>query len=381
MILNRRSMLAGIAVSAALPRIARAATPPVVRNSIALDEGRVWIAAKVEGHGPYLFIVDTGATFSLIDDDLAKSLRLKENGTTRLRGVGGVSESTFWIADEVSFASGVRFEKMQFSGTKARLGRDAVGSMGSGLFTTYDSDLDFVKGEWRAYPQGRGDFDELTRIASRFDGRDISGDRIFADATIGDFSGEFLLDTGAPAVASLTGRAVAKSGLWSDDRPYAPMARRGIGRGSVPSRIVRADRLMLGPLTWKGPLVVVQQPGQPSGRGDGAIGLPVLELMNLTTQAKTRSLWVSGNGRQARDRSYAYSGLWFEREGDATLVADVGTGSPAKAAGMRVGDRVIGEQWGALLVKSNAPPGRDIALTIDRDGKRRDVRFKTAAYL
>ncbi|WP_326524224.1 aspartyl protease family protein [Sphingomonas sp.] len=374
--IDRRALIGAAGAVALLPRDA-GAQGRVLVNSITLDGDRAWIAARIGKGEPRLFVIDTGANVSLINNDLARQLQLKEIARSNLRGVGGVSEFPYYDGGELTFASGLRIPAMLFAGTQARLGTDAVGALSAGLFTTYDSDLDFAKGEWRAYPDGRPDFAGLRQLKSRFSGDPVRGDRILADATIGGFSGEFLVDTGAPGHIMLEGRASARSGLWSADRPYVPSEARGIGRGAVPRRIVRVDTLKLGPMTLHRPLVGLSAPGTPSHDGDGFLGLRVLERLHLTTQVKSRTLWIAPNGRAARPDRYPMSGLWLDRKGDAITIADVGTGSPAAAAGLKIGDRVTGAGWDDLTRKLGGPAGSEVAFDV---GTRRVV-LKLADYL
>ncbi|MES2338556.1 MAG: aspartyl protease family protein [Pseudomonadota bacterium] len=379
---DRRTL---IAAAASLPLLSRSALAQGRRrlvNSIAVEDNRVWIAARIGAEPkPRYFVIDTGANVSLIVDTLAKRLAMKEIGKSDLLGVGGVSRFPYYGGSELTFASGLRVPNMLFAGTDARLGQDAAGALSAGLFTSYDSDLDFVKGEWRAYPDGRPDFTGLERVTSRFIGDPRLGHRIVADAVVGGYEGSFLVDTGAPAPVVVEGRAAEKSGLWRDDRPYAPGAMRGIGRGMVRRRFVRADAVKMGSVTLDRPLVAVSAPGTPGHDGDGFIGLGVLERLHLTTDVKARALLIAPNGRPAPPERYGMSGLWFDREGDDIMIGDVGTGSPAAAAGLKVGDRVTGVIWDELLRRAAQPAGSEMALRVVSGGKGRDVVLKLTAYL
>jgi hypothetical protein len=380
---NRRDVLgSGVALSAAglLPSRAVAADAPIV-SKIALTENRVWIAAMIEKSGPHLFIIDTGGTVSLIDDALAKRLKLESGGRSNLVGVGGVSNKPWYRADHVTLGNGMRFTPMLFAGTDARFGTDAVGAFGAGLFTTYDSDLDFAKGEWRTWTKGRPDFAGMRQIPSRFSRNKMGGERIYADATIGGFAGEYLVDTGAPAQIYLDGKASAQSGFWSADRPYAPTQGRGIGKGRVPSRIVRMDRLKIGPYVFERPLAVLREPGTPSVDGEGVIGLSILSRMNLSTQVSSRTVWAAPNGLPQAEDYYSRSGLWVDQRGDSIIVSDVGTGSPAAAAGLKPDDVIVGLPWNGVLARAGSRTGTRIRLDYERGGKRASAEFVTADYL
>lgn len=213
--MDRRGLIGGGAamVAAALPLRAWA-DEKVFINSIAVDEGRVWIAAKIGDKGPFFFIVDTGSYISMIENDFAKSMGFHVVDNRRSMGIGGVSEFNWYNAGTVTLASGIRFPDMLFSGMRSRPSKDAVGLFGAGLFTTFDSDLDFAKGEWRAYPGGRPNFNGLTKLKSRFTDWQ-GGQRIVANAMLDGYDGDFLLDTGAPGEVLLHGRAATKSGLWN----------------------------------------------------------------------------------------------------------------------------------------------------------------------
>ena len=62
-----------------------------------LREGLVWVEAEVIGYGTAKFLVDSGAGATLIDQRLAKSLRLSEGRSHRIQGVSGSAPAT-WVS-------------------------------------------------------------------------------------------------------------------------------------------------------------------------------------------------------------------------------------------------------------------------------------------
>lgn len=370
------------AVFGLLPARTLAARPPIVSN-IALAEGRVWIAATIGDNGPYLFAIDTGADVSLIHDNLAKSLKLKPRGRGMMAGLGGVSEMIWYNGGDVVLGNGVRFPNMLFGGTSARIGRDAAGTFGAGLFTTYDSDLDFAAGEWRAYVDGRPDRDGFRPLKSRFISSRGGGARILADASLGEFAGEFLLDTGAPSEVSLDAKATERSGLWRDDRPYAPMRARGIGREAVPTRLIRMDRMRIGPFIYEQPLVTLMKPGSGGAKveEDGIIGLGALRRLHLSTEVGKGILWAAPNGLDLPPSGYPKSGLWVKERSGGLEIEDVGTSSPAFGAGLRRGDLIVGERLSDFVGRITAPAGTIVAFDYERGGKRSRAEFTLAPYL
>ena len=95
-------------------------TPP---RAVALDSatvsvpldlatGRPLVQVSVNGHGPYEFILDTGAGSSLMDAQLAQELGLAKVGETRL----GDPRNPTAIAAQVVRADSMRMDGLQLSG-------------------------------------------------------------------------------------------------------------------------------------------------------------------------------------------------------------------------------------------------------------------------
>jgi len=380
--IDRRGVIGGGAALAAaglVPLRALAADGPVV-NHIVVEDGRVWIAAMVNGKGPHFFIVDTGGVLSLIYDGVAKEMGLDQVPGRQMVGLGGkVADYSWYSAREVRLASGTRFTNMLFAGMGRKLG-EAVGAFGAGLFTTYDSDFDFVKGEWRAYPGGRPDFDGLTRLPGRFD-KGSGADRIELDATIDGHEVQCIADTGAPGL-SLNGRAARNSGLWESGKPYAPVRAFGIGDGDgVAARLYRTRELKIGQLVFNDLLVNVSAPGTLSGGGqDGLIGLNVLSQLHLSTDVSAGALYAARNSIQAPRQTYPLSGLWIDEVKGKLVVGDVGIGSPAAKAGVRTGDVLVGGEFRAMLRAIGGPPGKAVTLKIERSGAQQDVSYTLAPW-
>ncbi len=385
--INRRHVvLGGLAAGLSSLPLARAlgtTQPNTIVSSIALEDGRVWIAGMIGNSGPHLFIIDSGGVVSLIKEDVAKSLKLAPRGRSNLVGIGGGSDLPWYVAREVVLGNGIRFPDMLFAGTKANLGRDASGSFGAGLFTTHDSDLDFEKGEWRAYPAGRAGRTGFQQLKSRFSHENKFGPVIFANASVDSFAGEFLLDTGAPGEISLDSAATAKSGLWQSEQPYAPVQSRGIGRTGIPARLVRMARLKIGPFVYEKPLLMLRKPGNNYNniRSDGIIGLRALNRLHLSTDVKSKTIWAAPNGLALPPNDYPKSGLWVDQAKGGLRIADVGNGSPAKAVGLLPGDVIVGQQFGTFIERLGSAAGTALSFEYERAGKRARAELTLAEYL
>jgi serine protease Do len=327
--------------------------------------------------------MDTGGVVSLIRDDLAKRLGLKKRSSANL-GIGGVNRSyPIYEGRDFIIGGSLRDKDVALAGTdRVSFGEDVSGSLAAGAMTAFDSELDFGKGEWRIYRDGIKDRTGYVRLASEIRHHNlVNGSAyIFADVVLDGKPYRFLLDTGAPVAARLYGPASRKSGLWDDTKPWVPLA----SRGDHESRLVRAGSLQIGDTRFDAPLVVVES--GPAGRyeiADGYIGLTLLRRLNLSSDVKTGVMWVQPNRLPPVPDRYAMSGIWIDRKGNGIVVGQVGRGSPAEQAGVRVGDEILGEQFGALIGKLDGRQGgaAPVPLSLRRGGEVLQVTVRPAPYL
>lgn len=78
-------------------------------------------------------------------------------------------------------------------------------------------------------------------------------------------------------------------------------------------------------------------------------------------------------------RDYPLSGLWLDQRRQQVVVADVGFGSPAAAAGVTRGN-VIEGSLPQLIDRIDGGPGKRVALTVIGDAKR-EISYTLAPWL
>ena len=213
-------------------------------------------------------------------------------------------------------------------------------------------------------------------------GRNAASPRLYGDIQVNGMVLECLLDTGAPGAISISYDNARRLGLWNDTRPFAPQATSGIGGSGGIGRIVRADIAVFAGQRFDRPLVLLRGPSDGARGHDGIIGLSMLRGFNLSTEVRTRSLWLQRHSDPAPlpDR-YGMSGLWLEDKDGEIRVAVVGTGSPASAAGIQVGDRIAGLDFRSAISSITGVPGKNVALSVLRNGQTRSVRFALTPFL
>lgn len=117
----------------------------------------VLIAVTIKNHGPYTFIVDTGAEVSLIDTQLSRLLDLHVTGAThQVSGIGGSQEAvpvavSSWHADKLRLP-GTTIDSGDFSAERRASGY--VGLLGSDILTQFGIvTIDYTNGTLTVYKQ------------------------------------------------------------------------------------------------------------------------------------------------------------------------------------------------------------------------------------
>ena len=354
-----------------------------------IEDRRLWVSASIDGSDPLLFIVDTGAASNFLRPEIAKKLKLIVQGTGTVGGVGGRSASTGVVqAREIAIGGAFRQNRVLFNtyDMARSFPDDAAGMFASGLFTALDTDLDFANGVWRIWPKGREGTPKGIKLADSsitLLGGQGGSQRMYTTIQIDGRPYRMGIDTGAPGALFLFPRAAARSGLF-EGRPHAPSGVSGFGgRAKRLGRIVRAERLNWGPLALKRPFVTLMDPAETSLFDfDGLIGLPLISLFDISTQAQPGKIWLARNALKPTADPYGRSGLWFSRKGTDTVVAAVGKRSPAEAAGIVMGDVVVTPATLAETIKLvEGEAGREVVLSIRRDGAVSERRLMLADYL
>ncbi|MDB5685530.1 MAG: hypothetical protein JWR77_119 [Rhizorhabdus sp.] len=386
--IDRRQFIAVAGGSLLLPAELRAQSAQPLTANVAIEKGRIWIAATLAGAGPYYFVIDTGATVSYLRPAIAKELKLKVVGSRNVRGIGAkTTASEIVMARDVNFGGHLLQRQVAFSTYDFGRGLgDAAGLLAAGILTGADSDLDMDAGQWRIWPDGRPDRTGFEKLDSRIrlSGNHTGSDYIYLTVRIDGRPFKLLADTGAPRAILLFPEAAKSSGLWNDDRPYAPFRNSGFGGAAARlSRLVRVGSVEAGPLKLDRPLITLMDPRQDKDlNADGVIGLEALQMLNLSTDVGGNALWVQRSRRPAPTFGYGHSGLWIDADKGSVVVAAVGTASPAAEAGIAIGDRLVGyESFAAALRAVNGPAGKPVTVRIERMGQTSEKTFTLREYL
>lgn len=134
--------------------------PPVITLALEFTGSTPLLAVRVNGSAPGWFIVDSGASPCVLDDALARRLRLVavDTGTATGAGKGSVPTRNY-RTDAVSFRAGLasfncpRVISLDLSGQPAILGRKIDGILGGGFLSQYVVELDYETATLRLHPR------------------------------------------------------------------------------------------------------------------------------------------------------------------------------------------------------------------------------------
>jgi hypothetical protein len=352
---------------------------------LALRDGRLWMQVRIGSHGPYPFIIDTGTFVTLIRAELARELGLRTLGSLNMRGIGGAVTVARYLARDVRLGQVEVGDVVFAAQTSAlRVHSEAMGALSASVLTFADAELDFEALEWRIHPDGlteRPGYEMLPSLIQRARmGQGASP--IFVDATIGGQVYRLQADTGSPAQLHLWPRAVRRSGLWDNGRPFAPVRPGGIGGEGARGRLMRIGEVRLGSLAFPRALVVADNPRTAdTHEGDGLIGLPLLQRMNLSTDLRRNRLWARANAAPPPPERYGLSGMWVDEAGGRVTIVEVSPASPAAEAGLRIGDTIPGVTLGAFVNGLSGRPGDSVEIAYRRAGETRRTRLTLRAFL
>lgn len=369
----RNALLALLLVSVALSGCtgrSRLVRPPqqtfLSSDRVALPatfvNGLPCVELKVNGAGPYRFLIDTGAEMTCLTPQVARDIRiaLSLGSGFKLMGAGGTQRAQIGTVD--------RFESPGFSlGTvgiailspeiTAQIGVEGYeingGIIGMSAFAHVLLEIDFPGQAVSLHRPGSVTHSPET-------GLPYTG--IIPHVYIAMPSSQrpattVLVDTGAVGGFFFTGVEdyPVRGGLAKADEYY-----RGIGGFWRPKFGQLAGEIRLGPATWRDPEI---RSADKDTLGSGALApwklvidqqRKLLWLLGEKVVAKTT--WAEPLEPDGRPAVYGFVGV---ADGNALLVKEVDPGSRAERAGLKVGDRYLWENVDATTpgtVAGQVPP-------------------------
>jgi Aspartyl protease len=157
--------------------------------------GRVLIPVTLNGHGPFRFVVDTGANHSTISPRTAQALAvpLQTNPAITVRGITGSDEFPS-IAIEELRAGGWVVHDLQLPVVSAPMFADADGILGAAGMTSERLLVDFLH---NSVAITRAHARSAVAAFARIPGRRVAGGLLMVPALIGRVRADAIIDTGS----------------------------------------------------------------------------------------------------------------------------------------------------------------------------------------
>jgi len=310
-----------------------------------LVDNRVFVEVKLNGEGPFHFILDTGASGTIMRP-AAERLGLKVVNESLQSGVGEkkvasgethipelqVGEAHFFDVDMGVLPGD---DSGEVFGTQP-----LDGIIGLEIFRDLVVEHDYIKKQLTFTLPDKFVYKGTGMVVPFERPRQIP----VIEAELDGVKGSFGVDTGARS-------AMLLYGPWTDanhlrEKYHASIegvTGWGIG-GPVRSQIARAQLLKFRDTSVQD--IVIRLSLQKSGLATsssmaGLIGPDVLSQFDVTFDYARSRIILEKNANYGRHDTWDRAGMWLGQEGDHFHVVDVIAGSAAAEAGLKTGDKVL----------------------------------------
>ncbi|MBU9175677.1 aspartyl protease family protein [Burkholderia gladioli] len=315
---------------------------------LSILDNRPFVEAKVDGKGPFSFILDTGSSSSTVSTGLAQQLKLAavHAGTGTGAGEQALSFKIVHLDDLSVGAFSLGALDVPAMDT-SRLGRvmgfrHFDGVLGAELFRKYVLTLDAAGKQLTIQPE-----DQFKPVAGAIpipfsvDENDMP----LVSASVNGITALFQVDTGDRFSLTLFG-AFWRAYHLDKQIGTTVQAMTGYGDGGPILGIVgRPAVFSIGKLPVPAPVTRLSL--QTSGaftRGDraGSIGMGILKRFTVSFDYGRQLMWLAKPAQSDVPDRYDRSGMWLalSRQGGLQVV-DVTANGPAAKAGIQAGDVIV----------------------------------------
>ena len=311
---------------------------------IRLANNHIFVDALVNGKGPFPFFVDTGGHTILTPSTVA-ALGLATQGEAPSAGAGEqVTTSGYAKVREIAVGGMRMRDQTAFTldfAAKQTEGFEIGGMIGFEFFRRFAVRIDYGNRTMTIIDPARFDpQDAGTPIRFRF------YDHVpQVEGRLGDLHGRFAIDTGSRSEVDLTTPFVERARL-RDVYPDGVLAVSGWGVGGpVKSNVVRAKSLTLDTVTVANPVASLSTSKAGSfsdANYEGNVGSGFLKRFVVTFDYAHQVMYLKPIVPPPIDAgTFDKSGMWINLGDQGLEVVDVAERSPAKKAGLVVGDIIV----------------------------------------
>jgi len=373
----------------AAPRAARltfdrdghARIPFDIRNS------HVWLRGRVNGSDSVWIVLDSGASSSVLDDALVRSLSLRVSGEHHAHGAGGVQ--TGLSVDDVTIElPGLSVHRRTMDALDlASLGamqggRPMQAILGHELFQSCVVRFDYDAGILDVWDAGRAprDLPGVT-VPLTLDRNLPYVEAVLTVPGRRPLRGRFVIDTGSSQALLVAPDVTRRESLGTAFPRTLVSIGRGVG-GELRSRIGRAESFALGSLEFLRPTIVMPDSGAhiTAAGALGNIGGQLLSRCRVTFDYSHHRVLFEPAKNFERPFETDMSGAALTRAAGEIAVRWVSPETPAAEAGLQAGDivtEVDGEpaervDMAALRLRFQQA-GRPVRLQVKRGAEKMEM--------
>lgn len=351
---------------------------------------QIYIQARLNNSEPMWFILDTGATWTILDVDKAKELNINSEGTRTL-DLGQTNTVTTTFATDASLdisSVKVPVKELAVMPTKFRHAPQIVGLIGSDLFKRFVVEIDYQAKTITLFePQtykynGRGQvlpfelIEEIPHIVVNISRGDVNA-----------LAAKVSVDTGASATVMLNAPFVEKNKLLETTEGTTTTKGGGLGGGN-PIRRVRAKSVKIGNVTLDQPLITFSSGKGAADRRDGIIGNGLLDRFKIIVDYQREQLVLEPTDRMAVPTDFDLFLFSISKDGKDIKIDDVIQSGNAGTAGLKPGDALLavdGKEVGNMslieIKRMFIRDGRERVLSVQRNKETLVIKLPSPRIL
>jgi hypothetical protein len=361
-------------------------------------ERHVWLKVSVNGEPAQDFLLDTGASVTVLDSAYAAKLGLVTHGSLSGTGAGSSGQFSFTnvqtIRVEGEAGSGIELTSQHVvvaplsKYLKSYFWRDTPGVLGYDFLSRFVTAIDYEKQTLT--------FTDPT--AFKYAGKGQAVPISFSEGVpvvhgkVDGVGGDFRLDVGSGSSIDLHTPFVEKNGFRTKAKKTIDAPGAGFG-GSFEMDMARLSSFAIGSYVIADPIVGLTrtQTGTFSGTDfAGNVGNRILDRFHCTFDYSRKTVYLEPGARFGQRDDFGQFGAQIMMEGDSIVVGYVAAGTPAASSGLREGDvvnAINGKAAASLSMDDLYPlledgaPGTEITLNVSHGGQPRNVKVRLAPTL